>query len=709
MEKKNTDLSASEQARLLDDIKLLQEVSAAISEQVDDDALYERLIDGAARIMHSDFASMHMLNAEGGQPGNLRLLACRGLNSRANKFWAWVPADGEGSCAHALLTGTRVIVPDVEAYDFVNDGAELATYRDTGIRAMQCTPLRTRNGNLLGMLSTHWRVPHEPTERDFRLFDIIARQASDLIEHRLAREATAADLRSMQLLQALGNLCTNPAAERDDCLRAALKAATAIAGADYGNIQLLDPSSQTLTIAAKYNFAEPFLNFFREVTDSDASACAATMRAGGRTIVEDITNSDVFRCQPSLQILLDAGVRAVQSTALVSSAGTLLGMLSTHWRKPHRPTERDLHLLDLLTRQLADFLERKAAEETRRLLIDELNHRAKNLLATVQSIATQTLRRAASPAAFVSDFEGRLHALAKAHTLLTQADWQEADLKALLERELYLNDTNDPRITCSGPDLALTAQMALQVALVVHELTTNARKYGALSVPDGKLSVTWSVVSDGVHTLHLRWVEVSGKKHKLSVASKQGFGSTLIQAVTGNRAELENRSDGIAWKLAINLPAGSARTERRRTLPRQATSLKDSHTPLTGKRVLIVEDELVIGLELAAILEAAKIHVIGPANTITTGRALIAKETIDAALLDINLGGDRGEELAHDLTRARVPFAFLTGYGREALLPPFQATAMIAKPFGAEQVLSELRHLLSGSAHTVTELRPKRR
>src|SRR5262249_12394489 len=117
MEKKNTDLSASEQARLLDDIKLLQEVSAAISEQVDDDALYERLIDGAARIMHSDFASMHMLNAEGGQPGNLRLLACRGLNSRANKFWAWVPADGEGSCAHALLTGTRVIVPDVEAYD----------------------------------------------------------------------------------------------------------------------------------------------------------------------------------------------------------------------------------------------------------------------------------------------------------------------------------------------------------------------------------------------------------------------------------------------------------------------------------------------------------------------------------------------------------------------------------------------------------------
>src|SRR5262249_52996007 len=264
----------------------------------------------------------------------------------------------------------------------VNAGAELATYRDTGIRAMQCTPLRTRNGNLLGMLSTHWRVPHEPTERDFRLFDIIARQASDLIEHRLAREAMAAHLRGMQLLQELGNLCTNPSAERDACLRAALIAAIAITGADYGNIQLLDPTSQTLAIAAHHNFNRPFLDFFREVDETDTSACAAAMRAGGRTIVEDVTTSDVFRDHPSLQILLDAGVRAVQSTALVSSAGTLLGMLSTHWREPHRPRARVLHLLDLLARQLADFLERKAAEETRRLLIYELNHRAKNMLAT---------------------------------------------------------------------------------------------------------------------------------------------------------------------------------------------------------------------------------------------------------------------------------------------------------------------------------------
>ena len=180
--------------------------------------------------------------------------------------------------------------------------------------------------------------------------------------------------------------------------------------------------------------------------------------------------------------------------------------------------------------------------------------------------------------------------------------------------------------------------------------------------------------------------------------------------MTGNGAELESRSGGIAWQLAINLPAETARMQRRRILqPREAAPPKSAHTPLEGKRVLIVEDELVIGLELATILEATKVQVIGPANTLSAGRALIAKETLDAALLDINLGGERAEELAKELARARVPFAFLTGYGRETLPPTFQATALIAKPFHAEHILSELRHLLSGSPHTVTELRPKRR
>jgi PAS domain S-box-containing protein len=159
--------------------------------------------------------------------------------------------------------------------------------------------------------------------------------------------------------------------------------------------------------------------------------------------------------------------------------------------------------------QILDVTERKRVEATQRLLLSELNHRVKNMLATVQAIATQTLHSANTPEDFVDDFSGRLQALARAHSLLSNSTWQGAMLRELVQEQLRLGTLDEARLEASGPDICLEPQLALHVGLILHELATNANKYGALTVPDGRLFLSWQVVDA---TLHLRWRERGGPR-----------------------------------------------------------------------------------------------------------------------------------------------------------------------------------------------------
>jgi PAS domain-containing protein len=140
--------------------------------------------------MRSDFASMQMFYPERGE---LRLLAYRGFNPTAAAFWEWVQPGSGSTCGVALAAGKRSIVPDIELCGFMADTDDLDTYRQTGIRAVQSTPLVSRAGQLVGMISTHWRSPHQPSECDLRHLDVLARQATDLIER------TTSELASQRL------------------------------------------------------------------------------------------------------------------------------------------------------------------------------------------------------------------------------------------------------------------------------------------------------------------------------------------------------------------------------------------------------------------------------------------------------------------------------------------------------------------------------
>lgn len=181
--------------------------------------------------------------------------------------------------------------------------------------------------------------------------------------------------------------------------------------------------------------------------------------------------------------------------------------------------------------EVRDISEEKAAAERQRLLINELNHRVKNTLATVQSIAAQTFRgQTDQPTRQL--FDARMAALSNAHNVLVEDNWESASLRSVIERALaphLLAEVDLERFRLEGPDARLHPKVAVTLAMALHELMTNAAKYGALSVPEGRVAVTWSLqeLEDGREQLDLGWEERSGPT--VAPPTRKGFGSRLIE------------------------------------------------------------------------------------------------------------------------------------------------------------------------------------
>jgi PAS domain S-box-containing protein len=180
-------------------------------------------------------------------------------------------------------------------------------------------------------------------------------------------------------------------------------------------------------------------------------------------------------------------------------------------------------------RAVRDITVHRLAGEHQRLLINELNHRVKNTLATVQSIASQTLRNAASPEAAQADLEGRLFALSRAHDVLTRESWEGAFIGEIVSQALMPYRSHGAgRLHCEGPEARLSPRMSLALAMALQELATNAIKYGALSNATGEISLTWSVESlSALPYLHMRWEERGGPP--VERPNRRGFGSRLIE------------------------------------------------------------------------------------------------------------------------------------------------------------------------------------
>jgi PAS domain S-box-containing protein len=209
-----------------------------------------------------------------------------------------------------------------------------------------------------------------------------------------------------------------------------------------------------------------------------------------------------------------------------------------------------------------DITEQKHAEEQQRFFLDELNHRVKNTLTTVQSIASQTLRTTETSAQFKEAFEGRLLALSKTHNLLTRKSWREAELRDVAEQELApYRKQGDERVVLNGPNVRLPARYAINLGLVLHELVTNAAKYGALSTNAGHLDMNWTVVQneDRPDQLRIHWTESGGPP--VAPPKRQGFGSRLIrrsiEGELGGYMVLNFAEGGVSYDISVPLAHAS--------------------------------------------------------------------------------------------------------------------------------------------------------
>ena len=202
--------------------------------------------------------------------------------------------------------------------------------------------------------------------------------------------------------------------------------------------------------------------------------------------------------------------------------------------------------------------ELRDSERHLRLMVDELNHRVKNTLAIVQGLAQQSFRGGGVATEVRASFEGRLAALAAAHDLLTRKKWEGAELRDLVVAAVAAH--RDERVAIDGPSLELPPKLAVTLALVLHELCTNAAKYGALSAPAGRVAITWTKSGE---QLSLHWVESGGPP--VATPGRRGFGTRMIERAlaseAGGMARLDFRPEGVVCEIEASLPPHAERGE----------------------------------------------------------------------------------------------------------------------------------------------------
>ena len=472
----------------------LQNVSTQLIHENDTQVLYEKILDAAVAIMRSGFASIQMFYPERGE---LRLLAYRGFNPTAASFWEWVRPGSGSTCGAALATGDRSIVQDIELCDFMAGSEDLDTYRQTGIRAVQSTPLVSRTGRMLGMISTHWSRPHQPPERDLGLSDVLARLAADLIER---KQGELTD----QRLAAIVNSSHDAIVSKD--LNGTITSWNSGAERLFGyTAEAMIGKLILILIPAHHVNEEP--SILARVGRGEHVGPYETVRRR-----KDGTLIDV----------------SIIASPIKDAMGSVIGA----------------------SKIARDITHRKEAEKRQELLTQEIHHRTKNIFSLVQAVIARSFAGKSTVEDAKETVLSRLHSLAQTHVMLIDKEWRGADIADVVQAEM---EPYAGRVTIEGPTIMLNAKAAQDFALAVHELATNAAKYGALSNQTGRVHISWSITQPNAHGRFLfRWQERGGPQ--VNPPPRKGFGSTVLEQVMADYVEAPPQIDfapgGISYELA---------------------------------------------------------------------------------------------------------------------------------------------------------------
>jgi len=334
----------------------------------------------------------------------------------------------------------------------------------------------------------------------------------------------------------------------DDIYEAALSAIIRALGCERASILLFDDTGSMKFVA------------WRGLSDGYRQAVE-----GHSPWARDVNDPEPISIGDIESTELDAPLRAVLKAERIAAIafiplvtkGALVGKFMAYYPAPHEFTKADVNVAVTIARQLGFGIERmrakderQSAEGARELLLNESRHRIKNTLAMVQAVATQTLSQ--TSAGELQGFLGRLHALGEAHEVLATKNWDRAPLNEVVSRALKpFASKQENRFVADGPMVWVPANASLSLTLCLHELATNAVKYGALSNGTGQVHVLWNVVDDTEkRKLHLTWQETGGPP--VTAPMSKGFGSLLIQATGEADTRIDFRPDGVRCLLDLS-------------------------------------------------------------------------------------------------------------------------------------------------------------
>ena len=689
--------------------RLVDGVSRASSAE----AIYDVALDALAASVAPDRASVLIFDDD----GVMRFRAWRRLSDAYRHA-----VEGHSPWARGAGDPQPVVVPDVHADESL--AAYRGVFRAEGLGGLAFIPL-VAHGELLGKLVLYYDAPHRFSGDELQLAQTIAQHVAVGLQ-RLSREHEAirlkdelgAELTAVMRLHGIsqrfferGNL--------GELLSDILAATIEITGADRGTMQLLDTASGCLRLVAHRGFEREFVDFFAEVGAGEQAACGQALQTGQRVVVADVERDPIFAEPVVRGVMQRAGVRAVQSTPLRSRTGAVLGMATTHFDRPHRPSSRELQLVDLFARQAADLVEHAqaadrrndllAAEAVARTAAEAANQAKDEFIAMVSHELRTPLTAMLGWTRILRG--GHLDARATAHGLeviernirqQTQILTDLLDVSRIVSGKLVLDrhrvelapiiemavevmrpaaEAKRVALTTSLPPVAAVAGDATRLQQVFWNLVSNAVKFTPangrveirLEVIEGWARISIADTGSGIAADFLPYLFQRFQQADTGFTRQHG-GLGLGLAIVRNLVELHGGSvsarsagegKGATFIVELPLAPASAEVASAPTADADGAASRSGRPSLNNLRLLVVDDhEDTVEFLAAALADyGAEVRV---ATSVKEALSVLAEHQPHVLVSDLSMPGEDGFGLIQRIRAEQVPVAAiaLTAHAR---------------------------------------------